>query len=173
MGKIILTQRKGRGINFESRNKHRIGPAKLRTLDYAERHGVIRGVVREIKHDPGRGAPLAVVSFRNPYKFQKITNTFVAVEGMYTGQYVFCGKKATLTLGNICPIGTLPEGTVISSIERKVGDRGKLAKSSGESGVIISHNKEKHTTRVKLPSGSKKNPFIKMQSNGWNCWRRW
>ena len=104
MGKIILAQRKGRGVNFESRNKHRIGPAKLRTLDYAERHGVIRGVVREIKHDPGRGAPLAVVSFRNPYKFQKVKNTFVAVEGMYTGQYVFCGKKAKLTLGNICQI---------------------------------------------------------------------
>jgi len=66
-------------------------------------------------------------------------------------------KKATLSLGNICPIGTLPEGTVCSNIERKVGDRGSLARSSGESGVIISHNKEKNTTRVKLPSGAKKN----------------
>jgi len=93
MGKIILTQRKGRGGIFESRNKHRIGPAKLRVLDYAEKHGVIRGVVREIKHDPGRGAPLAAVSFRNPIKYQRVTQMFIAVEGMYTGQFVFCGKK--------------------------------------------------------------------------------
>ena len=29
--------------------------------DYAERHGYIKGVVTDIIHDPGRGAPLAKV----------------------------------------------------------------------------------------------------------------
>jgi len=28
-------------------------PAKFRNLDYSERHGYIRGVVRDIIHDPG------------------------------------------------------------------------------------------------------------------------
>jgi large subunit ribosomal protein L8e len=156
MGKIILNQRKGRGLNFESRNKHKLGPAKHRVLDYSERHGVIKGVVREIRHDPGRGAPLAIVSFRNPLKFKKVKCNFIAVEGMYTGQFVFCGKKANLSLGNVCPLKSLPEGTIISNVERMVGDRGVLARSSGESAVIISHNKDNNTTRVKLPSGAKK-----------------
>jgi large subunit ribosomal protein L8e len=65
MGRRIRSQRKGRGSVFKSHNKHRKGPAKLRTVDYAERHGYIRGVIRDIIHDPGRGAPLAVVKFRN------------------------------------------------------------------------------------------------------------
>jgi len=156
MGKIIRGQRKGRGGVFEARNPHRLGKANHRVLDYAERHGVIRGVVREIKHDPGRGAPLAIVAFRNPLKFQKVKVNFIAVEGMYTGQYIFCGKKATLTLGNVLPIGRMPEGTVLSNVERKTGDRGTLARASGESAVIISHSKENNTTRVKLPSGAKK-----------------
>ena len=33
---------------------------------YSERNGYVKGVVREIIHDSGRGAPLARVTFRNP-----------------------------------------------------------------------------------------------------------
>ena len=43
----------------------RKGAAKLRTLDFAEREGYIKGLVKEVIHDPGRGAPLAKVAFRN------------------------------------------------------------------------------------------------------------
>jgi large subunit ribosomal protein L8e len=52
----------------------------------SERNGYIRGVVKEIVHDSGRGAPLARVTFRNPYRFKHNTETFIANEGMYTGQ---------------------------------------------------------------------------------------
>ena len=47
---------------------HRQGPAAFRNLDFAERSGFIKGVVREIVHDSGRGAPLAKVEFRDPYE---------------------------------------------------------------------------------------------------------
>jgi ribosomal protein L2 len=46
---------------FKSHNTHRKGAAKYRVLDAAERHHYIKGVVKEIIHDPGRGAPLAKV----------------------------------------------------------------------------------------------------------------
>jgi hypothetical protein len=46
---------------FKSHNTHRKGAAKHRVLDAAERHHYIKGVVREIIHDSGRGAPLAKV----------------------------------------------------------------------------------------------------------------
>lgn len=52
-----------------------------------------QGIVKEIIHDPGRGAPLARVVFRDPYKYRLRKETFVATEGMYTGQFVYCGKK--------------------------------------------------------------------------------
>jgi large subunit ribosomal protein L8e len=39
-------------------------------LDFAEREGYIRGVVKDIVHDPGRGAPLAKIAFRDPYRFR-------------------------------------------------------------------------------------------------------
>ena len=49
--------------------------------------------LQDIIHDPGRGAPLAKVTFRDPYKYKLRTETFVAAEGMYTGQFIYCGRK--------------------------------------------------------------------------------
>ena len=49
--------------------------------------------MRDIIHDPGRGAPLARVVFRDPYRYRLRKELFVATEGMYTGQFVYCGKK--------------------------------------------------------------------------------
>ncbi len=46
MGRVIRGQRKGGSAIFRSRTFHRKGPAKLRVLDYAERQGYLRGVVK-------------------------------------------------------------------------------------------------------------------------------
>lgn len=61
MGRVIRSQRKGRGSVFTSHTTHRKGPAKHRVLDGAERNSYIKGVVAEVIHDSGRGAPLAKV----------------------------------------------------------------------------------------------------------------
>ncbi|XP_013771898.1 60S ribosomal protein L8-like [Limulus polyphemus] len=156
MGRVIRSQRKGAGSVFRSHNKHRKGAPKLRAVDFAERHGYIKGIVKEVLHDPGRGAPLARVIFRDPYRYKLRKELFLAAEGMYTGQFVYCGKKATLQVGNVLPVGTMPEGTIVCNLEEKTGDRGRLARCSGNYATVISHNPETKKTRVKLPSGSKK-----------------
>uniref|UniRef100_A0A094ZEW3 Large ribosomal subunit protein uL2 n=1 Tax=Schistosoma haematobium TaxID=6185 RepID=A0A094ZEW3_SCHHA len=119
MGRVIRSQRKGAGGVFKAHTKHRKGAARLRPNDFAERHGYIRGVVKEIIHDPGRGAPLAKI-------------------------------------GNILPIGAMPEGTVVCNLEEKCGDRGRLARASGNYATVVAHNPDTKRTRVKLPSGAKK-----------------
>lgn len=156
MGRVIRGQRKGAGSVFKAHNKHKKGPAKLRVLDYAERNGYIKGVVRELIHDPGRGAPLCRVAFRNPYKHKLDKAVFVAAEGMHTGQYVYCGKKAQLTVGNVTAVGTVPEGTTICNLEHMPGDRGCMARTSGAYAVVISHNRDEGKSRVRLPSGAKR-----------------
>ena len=156
MGKVIRGCRRGAGGIFTSHTFHRKGAAKLRTLDFAERHGYVKGVVREIIHDPGRGAPLARVEFRHPYKYGIVKQLFIAPEGLYTGQFVFCGKKATLSIGNVMPVGEMPEGSIICNVEEKTGDRGSLARASGNYATIIGHNPDDCKTRIKLPSGAKK-----------------
>ncbi|KAI9677463.1 MAG: 60S ribosomal protein L2A [Caeruleum heppii] len=164
MGRVIRNQRKGRGSIFTAHTRLRKAPAQFRTLDYAERHGYIRGVVKEIIHDPGRGAPLAQVVFRDPYRFKLRTETFIANEGMYTGQFIYAGKSATLTVGNVLPLGSVPEGTVVTNVEEKPGDRGGLGRTSGNYVTVIGHNPDEGKTRVKLPSGAKK--VIKSSARG-------
>lgn len=50
----------------------------------------------------------------------------------------------------------MPEGTIISNVEEKVGDRGALARSSGNYATILTHNSDTGKTRIRLPSGAKK-----------------
>jgi large subunit ribosomal protein L8e len=172
---------------------NRQGAPKHRALDFAERKGYIKGVVKEIVHDKGRGAPLARVVFRNQHKFRRDNELFIAVEGMYTGQFVYAGKKgmvqaefirkmsslwvATLSVGNILPVGIMPEGTIICNVEGKVADRGVYARCTGNYSTIVAHNPDDGVTRyispppslatfnpfqahtlhrIKLPSGAKK-----------------
>jgi len=156
MGRPLRAQRKGAGGIFKSHNKHRKGAAKFRINDYNERHGYVKGVVKDIIHDPGRGAPLAKVAFRHPYKFRQVTENFIAVEGLYSGQFIYSGKKASLKIGNVLPVGQMPEGAIISNVEERPGDRGKLARASGDYCTIVSHNPDTNQTRLRLPSGAKK-----------------
>merc|ERR1711943_111925 len=97
MGRVIRGQRKGAGSVFTTHSVGRQGAAKLRPLDYAERQGYIKGVVKSL---------------------------FIAAEGMYTGMPVYCGRKATLSVGNILPVSAMPEGTIVCNVEGKKGDRG-------------------------------------------------
>jgi len=150
MGRVIRAQRKGAGSVFVAHTKKRKGAAKLRPLDYAERHGYIKGVVKEIVHDPGRGAPLACVHFRDPYRYKIRKEMFIAPEGMYTGQFVYCGRKANLQIGNVMPLSTMPEGTIVCNLEEKTGDRGRLARTSGNYATVIAHNPETKKDQSKV-----------------------
>jgi len=153
---VIRGQRKGPGGIFKSHTKHRLGSAKLRVHDYAERNGFIRGTIQEIVHEAGRGAPLCSVSFRNAYKYKKDHELFIACEGVYTGQFVYAGKKAELAVGNVLPLSSMPEGTIICNVEARPGDRGKLCKTSGDYCTLVTHDFAKGTTTIRLPSGLKK-----------------
>lgn len=156
MGKVIRPCRKGKGSVYQSHTTGRKGPVSLKKADYAERHGYVKGVVKEILHDPGRGAPIARIQFKDPYRFKRINTTVCAPEGLFLGQFVYSGKKASLTIGNVLPLKEIPEGTVICNIEAKVGDCGKLARASGDYALVVTQDPDKGVTRVRLPSGSKK-----------------
>ena len=103
MGKVIRGQRKGAGSVFRAHTTGRVAPAQFRKFDYIEKEGYIKGVVKEIVHDPGRGAPLAKVVFRDPYKYKLRTEYFIAAGGMHSCQHVFYGKKPKSLLVIVFP----------------------------------------------------------------------
>lgn len=91
-------QRKGTPGIFSTHSRLRKEPVKMRMLDYAERNGYIKGVVTDIVHESGRGAPLAITKFRNPYKYKMDKHRLIAAEGTYTGQFIYAGKKCEWTM---------------------------------------------------------------------------
>jgi large subunit ribosomal protein L8e len=93
MGKVIRGCRRGKGSVFKSHTSGREGPVSFKKNDFAERHGYVKGVVRGIVHDKGRGAPLAQVQFADAYRFKRVNTLIAAPEGLYTGQFIYSGKK--------------------------------------------------------------------------------
>lgn len=157
MGRIIRAQRKGAGPIFRSHTHRRKGPAQFCSLDFAERNGYIKGVVSEVGHDSNRGAPFCKVTFRHPFRFKRQKERFIAAEGMYSGQFVYCGKKATLSIGNVLPLRSVPEGVVVYNVEHRMGDRGAFARASRDYVIVDSHNVNSGTPRYVLfstPCGS-------------------
>ncbi len=148
MGKRIRVQRRGRGKGptFRASTHKRVAQAQyplLATEDYLEI--AIEGVIEDLVHDPGRGAPLALVRFENA----KTCYTVVA-EGVYASQKIQMGGKALVKVGNILPLGRIPEGTMVCNIELHPGDGGKLSRSSGAYATVLGHTPQ--GTMMKLPS---------------------
>jgi len=156
MGRVIRGSRKGKSLIFAAKTRLRKGAVKLRAVDYVERHGYIKGLIKKIEHEPARGAPICQVVFHDPYRYKLKKELWVAVEGAHTGQFVYCGSKAQLAIGNVLPLCKMPEGTIISMCEEKAGDRGKMARASGTSCMVVGHSDDMKKTRIRLPSGSRK-----------------
>ncbi len=67
MGKRIRVQRRGRGGSTYRASTHkRVAAAQYPTMTPKEAYDTsIAGVIEALVHDPGRGAPLALIRFEN------------------------------------------------------------------------------------------------------------
>lgn len=146
-------QRKGRGTStFRSPTHRRLGEAKYPPLHGGEA-SYLRGHVKDILHDPGRGAPLAMVRFDDGTQV-----LLPACEGLRLNQPITVGSSSsarkTLSQGDVLPLSIVPEGTPVFNIEGEPGDGGKYIRSSGTYGSVITHTNA--GTLVQLPSGAMK-----------------
>jgi len=143
MGKRLIQQRRGRGQGKFNTPSHRF-KGKIKYIQNIEKN---EGIVQDIIHDSGRNAPLAYVKMDNKDKF-----LMLAPEGIKVGDKIkFTDNKNEVRVGNILPIGKIPEGIAVFNIELSPGDGGKIARAGGNSATIISHDKKK--TTLQLPSG--------------------
>lgn len=146
MGKRILVQRRGRGSpTFRAPTHLRKGAAKHPPV----RPSTLTGIVNDLIHDPGRGAPLAKIKFDD-----NTTTLNIAVEGIAVGQLVQSGTDVKPNLGNVLPLENIPDGTLVSNIEQVPGDGGRFARSSGNFGIIRTHGE--NSVMIKMPSGKEK-----------------
>jgi len=142
MGKKLRVQRRGRGTpTFKARKSGKIAPIKYPSSVA----GNLNGVVKDLRHEPGRDAPLLYVELEGGVGYYA-----AAPEGVYIGQPVSIGPDAPLKVGNVRPIGSIPESTMVCNVELRPGDGGRMARSSGSFATVVSHSEDK--TVLKLPS---------------------
>ena len=147
MGKKTRVQRRGRGSpTFRAATHKRVAPVQYPTMSKDEQEGVVQGQVVKFLHEPGRGSPLASVKLETGKTYHA-----VVPEGVYKGQSISIGNKASIDVGNVLPLVSIPEGTIICDIELSPGDGGKIARSSGSYATVVAHTPE--GTIVRLPSG--------------------
>jgi large subunit ribosomal protein L2 len=145
MGKRIISQRRGKGSSTYRTPSHN-GKGEVQHADDES-----NGVVTDIVHDPARTAPVAIVEFEADDEDDEPEQRNVLVpEGISIGDEIEVGISAPIEPGNTLPLREIPEGVPIYNIETRPGDGGKIARSSGTYGFVVTHNRD--STRVRLPS---------------------
>ncbi|MEK6851690.1 MAG: 50S ribosomal protein L2 [Candidatus Thermoplasmatota archaeon] len=141
MGKNLPTQRRGRGTSptYRSPSHRHIG-----LVDLPRKTG--EGTVVEIRHAPGRSAPVARVELAD------LEFLMIAPDGLAEGHRVAVGGHH-VDRGSILPLGRLPEGTLVYNVELVPGDGGRLVRAAGTTAVIVSQGSK---TAIRLPSGQSK-----------------
>ncbi|MEM0466400.1 MAG: 50S ribosomal protein L2 [Candidatus Thermoplasmatota archaeon] len=142
MGKNLIQQRRGRFRGRYTAPTHK-NRGEVKYIPAQE----VQGTVVNILHDPGRSAPVAELMLED-----KTKTLILATEGTTVGQQIkYSRSKNDCELGNVLPIGIVPEGYPIYNIEVTPGDGGKLVRAGGSGAAIVSHEADR--TVIRLPSG--------------------
>jgi len=130
-------------MQFRAATTGKLFPAKYPRFGLSEQR---EGQVVDLVHERGRDAPLAKV------RFDDGSSSYIpAILGTRIGSKIQFGLKSGISPGNVISIQNIPDGTIVSNIEKHFGDGGTIVKSAGTSATVFSHSSEGVT--IKLPSG--------------------
>src|SRR3989338_4210220 len=146
MGKNLIQQKRGKGSPTYRAPSFRY---KGKTAYNSYTKNLIGGEVKDIIHCSGHSAPLIDIVYDNGE-----TSLLQAPEGIRVGDKIMHGEGASVNSGNILPLKSIPEGTLIYNIEGAPGDGGKFVRCSGTSAKVLSKVKDK--VIVMLPSKKEK-----------------
>ncbi len=142
MGKRIGSRRRGAGTGAYTSPSHRHhGEVYLPGADV-----VGTAKVLTIAPAPGRTAPVASVATPDG-----LTLSILAPAGLATGDTVALGE-GKVDRGSILPLARIPDGTLVSNLEVKPFDGGRLVRAAGASALVVGHSGRDVT--VQLPSGA-------------------
>lgn len=145
MGRSLWSQRRGKGSPtfqaklFGTRSSYS-------APDAVERQEIVWGEVEELYKESGRNSIIAHIRLGSG-KEQFV----VAAEGLAVGRKIQQGSQAGIEIGNVLFLKGIPEGCPIFNIEKTPGDGGKLARSTGTYGFIVT--KDQRRAFVRLSSG--------------------
>ena len=150
MGKTIISQARGRGGPRYRAPSHRY-LSSVKYLNYSEKEktSMVIAKIIDLEHCPGHSAPLAKIQ----YETGEIDHIF-APENVKVDDIIQIGMNAETKYGNIKPLKSIQDGTLVYNLELRPGDGGRICRAAGSSAKIISHTKDK--VIIELPSKKQK-----------------
>jgi large subunit ribosomal protein L2 len=147
-----LVKSGGRTSDGHVTARHRGGGHKrlYRIIDFKRDKVGISARVASIEYDPNRSARIALLHYADGEK-----RYIVAPEGLKVGERLDSGSDAEIKVGNALPLGNIPVGTFIHSVELKPKKGAQLARSAGAYAQLIA--KEGNYCQLRLPSGEIRN----------------
>ena len=148
--KLLVPMKKSGGRNNRGRitSRHRGGGHKrmIRLIDFRRDKFEMPGKVIAVEYDPNRSARLALVEYNDGEK-----RYIIAPIGLNVNDIIVSSPSAEIKTGNATTIANIPAGIPIHNIELKKGSGATIARSAGNSALIMA--KEGGWAQVKLPSG--------------------
>jgi large subunit ribosomal protein L2 len=141
MGKRIISRRRGSGTPTYRSPSHRHHGAII----HPPPERIFSGTVTAIVPSPGRTAPVAEVSIPGEPMVRVLASA-----GLATGDRVSF-QEGPVERGSILPLSRIPDGTIVSNLEVKPFDGGRLVRTAGSSAIVTAHSMGEVT--VQLPSG--------------------
>jgi large subunit ribosomal protein L2 len=138
----------GRNAHGRKTSRHRGGGAKrlYRKIDFKRRKDGVPAKVAHIEYDPNRSAHIALLHYADGEK-----RYILAPQRLRVGAIVESGPSVDIRVGNSLPLGNMPSGTVVHSVELTPGRGGQLGRAAGAGIQLLAKDGEYATLR--LPSG--------------------
>lgn len=137
----------GRNSQGRTTTLHRGGgnKRKYRDIDFTFNKKDIPAKIETIEYDPNRSAFIALVCYADGER-----RYILAGSEMKAGDQIVVSEKAKPKAGNRLPLGNIPAGMFVHSIELKPGAGARMVRSAGSYAEIVAH--DSGYTQLKMPS---------------------
>ena len=123
----------------------------IRMVDFLRDKYDIPARVDSIEYDPNRGARISLVIYKDGEKRYMVTP-----DGLKVGETIVSSQNAVdIKTGNRMPLGKLPVGVTVHSVELQPGKGGQLGRGAGTAIQLMAV--EGNYATLKLPSGEIRN----------------
>lgn len=132
--------------------RHQGGQEKryYRLVDFRRDKFDIPATVKTLEYDPNRSAWISLVAYADGEK-----RYILMPEGIKKGDKILSSQnKIEAELGNRMPLKHIPLGTAVYNIELQFNQGGKIARSAGNSAILVDLNNG--LAQLKMPSSEKR-----------------
>ena len=120
-----------------------------RIIDFKRRKSDMPAKVERLEYDPNRTSFIALIRYADGEQAY-----IIAPQRLSAGDEVVAGNQVDVKPGNAMPLSSIPVGTIVHTIEMKIGKGGAIARSAGAYAQIV--GRDQGYVSLRLSSGEQR-----------------